>query len=210
MASIRSTSFGAVNTCSCRACRRCGGSRTLANDMTSGTRGRMQMLLILPTLRAGRINAQELEPHTYMPAPVGTTFVLASVGGSAGDILFDPSVNIRDAEADFRIVTTAVGYTFALAGRQARIVGVFPLGWGDVSSEIDQTVRRQDLAGLLDPRLKLSIGLRGAPALTRPVFAQMPKGSAVGTSVTVVAPLGQYSAHQSVNLGSHRWAFKPE
>ena len=33
---------------------------------------------------------------------------------------------------------------------------------------------------------------------------------ALGASVTVVPPLGHYSADRLVNLGTHRWAFKPE
>src|SRR5262245_6839981 len=92
--------------------------------VASGIRGRTQTLLIVAVLAAARVDAQELEPHTYTPAPIGTTFVLASFGGSGGDILFDPSVHITNAEGDLRIVTTAAGYTFDLAGRQARIVGV--------------------------------------------------------------------------------------
>src|SRR5262245_35768837 len=174
------------------------------------TRALAMIVVIAGVLATSSVEAQELEPRSYTPAPIGTTIVLASVGGSKGDILFDPSLDLDDVKADLTIVTTGVGYTFNLAGRQARAVAVLPLAWGTVSGDVHQSPQHQDVSGLVDPRIKLSIGLRGAPALTLAEFARTPKRSALGASVTVVPPLGQYSSDRLVNLGYHRWAFKPE
>src|SRR5215510_6549680 len=168
------------------------------------------IVIVVVLLATSSVGAQELEPRSYTPAPIGTTIVLASVGGSKGDILFDPSLDLDDVKADLTIVTTGLGYTFNLAGRQARLVAVLPVAWGAVSGDVHHAPQRQDVAGLVDPRIKLSIGLRAAPALTLADFARTPKRSAVGASITVVPPLGQYSADHIVNLGNHRWAFKPE
>jgi hypothetical protein len=41
-------------------------------------------------------------------------------------------------------------------------------------------------------------------------FARQPRRTIVGTSLTVVPPMGQYSATKLVNLGTNRWSFKPE
>src|SRR5262245_48968996 len=174
------------------------------------TRALAMIVVIAGVLATSSVEAQELEPRSYTPAPIGTTIVLASLGGSNGDILFDPSLDLDDVKADLTIVTTGLGYTFNLAGRQARVVAVLPVAWGAVSGKVHQIPQRQDVAGVVDPRTKLSIGLRGAPALTLAEFARRPKRMALGASVTVVAPLGQYSPDQIVNLGNHRWAFKPE
>jgi hypothetical protein len=76
--------------------------------------------------------------------------------------------------------------------------------------EVGAQPQSQNLAGLADPRIKLSVGLKGAPALTVAEFAQAPRQLAWGASVTVMPPLGQYSSARLVNLGYHRWAFKPE
>jgi small neutral amino acid transporter SnatA (MarC family) len=78
--------------------------------------------------------AQELDPRAFAPTPIGTTIVLAGIGESTGGILFDPSVGVDDVNADLPIVTTGVGYTFGLAGRQARMLAVFPIAWGNSSS----------------------------------------------------------------------------
>jgi hypothetical protein len=75
---------------------------------------------------------------------------------------------------------------------------------------VHDQAQRQDLAGLVDPRFKLSVGLVGAPAMTLAEFTGAPRRTAVGLGVTVVPPLGQYTSRQLVNLGYNRWAVKPE
>jgi hypothetical protein len=161
-------------------------------------------------LSAGIANAQELEPRSYAPSPVGTTFVLGGFGRSEGGILFDPSLDIDNVQADLWIATVGVGHTFDFAGRQARILAVAPMAWGTIEGDLNAQTQRQDLAGFVDPRLKLSIGFMGAPALTLAEFQNTPRRTVLGASVTVVPPIGQYSARQLVNLGYNRWGFKPE
>jgi hypothetical protein len=161
-------------------------------------------------LMVGRAEAQELEPRAFSPSPVGTTFVFGGFGRSEGGILFDPALDLDDVQADLWIATVGAGYTFGLDGRQARVVAVMPIAWGSVAGNVHAQAQRQDLAGLVDPRFKFSVGLIGAPALTLGQFASSSRRTAVGAAITVVPPWGQYSARQLVNLGYNRWAVKPE
>lgn len=154
--------------------------------------------------------AQELEPRSYSAAPVGTTFLIAGIGGSEGAVLFDPSVPVDEVRADLTIATLAFGYTFDLAGRQARVLAVLPVASGHIAGELGGRPERQPMNGLADPRIKLSVGLMGAPALGPSEFAREPRHTVVGASVTVMPPLGAYDEHRLVNLGYNRWAFKPE
>lgn len=154
--------------------------------------------------------AQELEARAYSPAPLGTTIIVGGVGGSQGGILFDPSLDVGDVHADLTLAITGVGYTFDLAGRQTRILAVFPVAWGAIDGSIGATPHRQELRGLVDPRIKLTVGLRGMPALTRAEFARARRQAMVGASLTVMPPLGDYHANHLINLGYNRWAIKPE
>jgi hypothetical protein len=167
-------------------------------------------LIVMSVFTAGTVHAQELEARAFSPAPIGTKIIVAGVGGQTGGILFDPSLDIDDVEADLTIGITAVGYTFGLAGRQARVLSVFPIAWGRIDGHIGSVPQHQSLNGLVDPRIKLSVALRGAPALTRPEFARAPRKTIVGASVTVMPPLGAYHEDQLINLGYNRWAIKPE
>jgi hypothetical protein len=159
---------------------------------------------------AGTAHAQELEPRAYSPSPIGTTFVLGGFGKSEGGILFDQSLDIENVRADLWIATAGFGYTFDLMGRQARVLAVLPLAWGTIAGDVGEQPQQQDLSGLVDPRIKVSVGLIGAPALTPEQFSRAPRGTVVGASVTIVPPLGQYDSEHLVNLGYNRWAFKPE
>ena len=159
---------------------------------------------------AVKLTAQELEPRSYSASPIGTTFVLAGLGKSEGGILLDPSLSVDDVRADLWVATTGIGHTFSLAGRHARLLLVVPMAWGDIAGDVGEQPARQKLNGLVDPRLKLSVGLRGAPALSLSEFTRAPRTTVVGASLTVIPPLGQYRSSQLVNLGYNRWAFKPE
>jgi hypothetical protein len=161
-------------------------------------------------LVAAIAHAQELEPRSYSPSPVGTTFFLGGFGRSEGGILFDPSLDIEHVQADLWTTTFGAGHIFDLLGRQGRVLAVVPIASGTVIGDVHAQAQSQGLVGLVDPRFKLSVGLLGAPALTRDEFTRRRPAATLGASVTLMPPWGQYSARQLVNLGHHRWAVKPE
>jgi outer membrane putative beta-barrel porin/alpha-amylase len=163
-------------------------------------------LLALPM----SLEAQELEPRQFSPAPVGTSFVLAGVGLSNGAFVLDAAQPIENIEADMTFAVVGAGYTFGMFGRQARVLVIVPYAWGDVSGDVDGTRQTRDLDGLTDARVKLALGLMGAPALTREEFAKRPHKTVLGVSLTVLAPVGQYDPSKLVNLGYNRWGLKPE
>lgn len=171
---------------------------------------RLSILLGAVLLTPAAAGAQELDPRTYSPSPVDTLIVLSGFGRSDGGFILDPSLGIEDVEADLWFTTTGVGYVFDLGGRQARVLAVFPAAWGDISGEVGGDAQRQDLEGLTDPRIKLTVGLAGAPALTLEELASAPRRTIVGASLAIAPPWGQYDSARLVNLGYNRWAFKPE
>jgi hypothetical protein len=170
------------------------------------------MLLAVVVLTGTTAEAQELEARSYSLSPVGTIFVLGGFGRSQGPIVLDPSLDVDHVQGDLWITTVGVGHVFAVAGRQGRILAVVPFATGEVAGEIHGSSERQPLTGAVDPRVKLSVGLHGAPALTLSEFARASRHRRmlVAASLTVAPPWGQYEPTQLVNLGYNRWAFKPE
>src|SRR5262249_58417934 len=65
-------------------------------------------------------------------------------------------------------------------------------------------------SGLADARFRLSVNLRGNPAMSAREFIRAPRRTIVGASLTVSAPAGQYYDTKLINIGNNRWAFKPE
>jgi hypothetical protein len=178
----------------------------------SAMRARHIAILALVTFAAcgGAASAQELEARAFSPAPIGTTFVLAGFGESEGAIVYDSSLDIENVHADLDIVTAGFGRTFAWGERQARVLAVFPHAEGMIAGDVGDIPQTADVSGLTDPRIKVSLGLRGAPALSPTDFAAAPRETAVGVSLTVMPPWGDYEPERLVNLGYNRWALKPE
>ena len=85
-----------------------------------------------------------------------------------------------------------------------------PYSWAQVSGKVLEEARSITRAGLSDMRLRLSVLVRGAPAASVAQFAKAPRRTILGTSLTVVAPTGQFFPDRLINLGTNRWAFKPE
>jgi outer membrane putative beta-barrel porin/alpha-amylase len=158
----------------------------------------------------GRADAQELEPRAYSPSPVGTTFIVVSATRSSGGIFTDPSVPITDVQATVGLLGLGLGHTFGLGGRQANLLGILPIIWGDASGQVGEGRQSVHRSGLGDARLKLSVILAGSPAQKPAEFAKTRRRGILGASISVVPPTGQYDSAKLVNLGSNRWAFKPE
>lgn len=155
--------------------------------------------------------AQDLEPHAYSASPVGLNFVVLGFGRSTGSVLFDPTLPISNVDANLNIPAVGYGRTFGLFGRQALVTAGLPYVWGDISGDVGEQRRSIRRSGLADVRVRFSINLRGNPARSRAEFAKLRKRSfIIGTSVTVSAPTGQYDPAKLINIGTNRWAFKPE
>jgi len=167
-------------------------------------------LLLLLLLCSLQVRAQELEPRSYSPNPMGVNFVVAGYVRSTGGVLFDPSLPFSDVEAKLDAGALGYGRTFGLFGRSASALFAMPYAQGEASGNVGETRRSVSRSGLGDLRLKLGINLLGGEALTPREFAQRKPTTTVGASLTVAAPTGQYYPDKLINLGSNRWAFKPE
>jgi hypothetical protein len=154
--------------------------------------------------------AQELEPRAYSPSPVGTNFAVAGYSRLEGEVLTDPALPIKNVQAKIDLYVLGYVRTFDLLGRTASFGLVVPYARGDVSGDVFDAAREVYRAGLGDVRLRFAMNLYGNPALTPTQFMQRPPTLAAGASLSVIAPTGQYVGSRLVNVGTNRWAFKPE
>ena len=168
------------------------------------------LVVLVALLAPGSARAQELEPRAYSPAPVGTNFLIASWSYQSGEILFDPSLPFSDVEARINGVVGGYGRSFSLAGRSATAAIAVPYAWGPIDGNVAEQYTKIWRSGLGDPRLRFTVNLLGGPALSPREFAARKPVTTLGASLVVVVPTGQYSNEKLINIGSNRWAFKPE
>jgi Putative MetA-pathway of phenol degradation len=154
--------------------------------------------------------AQQLEPRAYSSAPVGLNFLGLASGYSNGDVLTDPSLPVENVHAIVYNAAPYYGRTFGLFGHQASVTAAWPYGWATVHGEVQDVSQQAERSGLLDPHVRFAVNLAGGPALSPREFAQRKPHATLGASVTIVAPLGQYEPAKLINLGTNRWAIKPE
>ncbi len=166
--------------------------------------------LLALTLGSLSVWAQEMEPRAYSRSPVGSQFLVFAYGYHSGDVLTDTALPLSDVSVKFHTGSLGYGRTFGLANRQATALVLGTYVKGSASGTVFESLHKVTRSGLGDVRTKFSINLIGGPALNRKEFATYKPRALVGASVTVVAPTGQYDPRRLINIGSNRWAFKPE
>ena len=95
-------------------------------------------------------------------------------------------------------------------GKSAKFDAVLGAACLSGSAEANGVAVSRDVCGGLDPAFRVTVNLYGAPALPLKAFAGYRQDLIFGVSLQVVPPLGLYDSSRLVNLGSNRWAFKPE
>jgi hypothetical protein len=155
-------------------------------------------------------STQELEPGAYWPIPAGLNIVTVANTLNWGDLAFEPSAPIDEANATIDTMAFVFTRAFSLAGRSANAGVVLPVIGGHLEGLYLGEPAEVGRFGLGDPRLKLAMNLYGAPAMTPKAFASYGRPTLVGVSVVVSPPLGQYDSTKLINIGTNRWSIKPE
>jgi len=154
--------------------------------------------------------AQDLEPRAYANVPKGTNVAAVVYAFSHGDVLTDPSLPIKDFKVSAHNIGLGYVHTFALANKLARVQVTAPLIFMSGNLQINGVDTSGVRHGFGDARVRFGINLIGSPALSRKAFGQYQQKMIVGTSLVISVPTGLYYKDKRINLGSHRWALKPE
>jgi hypothetical protein len=161
-------------------------------------------------LGAHRAPAQDLDPRAYVWVPVNATILVAGLAVSHGAVVTDPASPIQDLRASVQTPSLGLARTFPVFGRTAQALVALPYSWAQASGTVTGESRSVDRAGFSDLRMRVSLLLWGAPAATVGEIARASRRTIIGMSFNVVVPTGQYFPDKVINLGTSRWAFKPE
>jgi hypothetical protein len=181
-----------------------------SGQQTPGWKLFASLTILLSAGLIANIMAQEMEPRAYSRAPVGTQFVVVTYAYQTGDVLTDASLPLRDVKVKLNSSILAYGRTFGIFGRQVTASALMPYVKGRVSGTVFENSLEVTRSGLGDLRARVTVNLAGSPAMGPKEFAAYKPKTVIGASLTVVAPTGQYDPARLVNIGSNRWAFKPE
>lgn len=165
-------------------------------------------VLIIFIATEGR--AQELEPRAYANTPVGLNFLIVGDSYLTGSVLTDPSLPLKDAELRAQMPVIAYARSLDWRGKSGKVNAVLPYACASGSAEFNGEKVTRDVCGWADPRVKLSVNLYGAPALSLKEFPAYKQDLIVGAGLQIGLPLGRYDDDKLLNIGTHRWSIKPE
>jgi hypothetical protein len=156
------------------------------------------------------MKAQELAPRAYVITPLHTNVINLTYSRLEGGLLFDGAVPITGATADINLPVFSYYHSLSFFGRSANVTIAAPYGVGDLSGKVLGTPKYAHRSGLLDSFVRLSVNLKGGPAMKLEEMLKWRQKVLLGASIKIVAPTGQYDPARLINWGNNRWAFKPE
>lgn len=168
-------------------------------------------LLPLVFLFTLKMFSQDLEPRVYANVAKNLNVVAIGYVFTNGNVLTDPSLPITDFTLHSH--NAAVNYirTFGLSNKLARVQVSLPYTFMDGSqTRTNGDVLTGSRTGFADMKIRFGINLLGSPALDKSEFRKFEQKTILGVSLVTSIPTGRYYEDKQVNIGTNRWAFKPE
>ncbi|MBV8485119.1 MAG: transporter [Verrucomicrobia bacterium] len=156
------------------------------------------------------LSAQDLAPRAYIITPVHSNAIILTYSFYNGSVLFEGAAPITDASARVNVQVFSLYHSLRLFGRSANITASLPYGVGNFQGSVIGTHAAAYRSGLLDSTFRVSVNLKGGPAMDAREMHQWHQKMLLGVSLKLVAPTGQYDSTKLLNYGANRWAFKPE
>ena len=154
--------------------------------------------------------AQDLAPRAYIITPIHSNAVTLAYAFFSGDLLLDGALPIEDATAKVSVSVFSYAHSFRILGRSANFAGSLPYGIGNFRGTVVGAETNAYRSGTLNSSYRISINLKGGPAMDLEEFRRWQQKMLLGISFKLVAPTGQYDPTKLINYGTNRWAFKPE
>ncbi len=171
---------------------------------------RLLKIAALWLLTAPLLFSQTLAPRAYVIAPEDTNALTLTTNLYRGDVLFDNSVPIEDAQGTISLTVPTFYHSLNFFGRSANLTVGLPYAVANFRAlVVDQQVDTYR-SGLGDGAVRFSVNLMGGPAMKLPEFKKWKQKRLLGASIVVQAPTGQYDSRLLINIGNSRWVFHPE
>lgn len=161
-------------------------------------------------LAANACQAQDLAPRAYLITPIHSNAVTLTYSLFDGSLFFEGTVPITGATARVHVAILNYSHSLNFFGRTASFTASLPYGVGNFRGTVVGAETLAYRSGLLPATFRFSVNLIGGPAMNVPEFMKWRQKSILGFSIRLVPQAGQYDPTKLINLGTNRWAFKPE
>jgi hypothetical protein len=156
------------------------------------------------------VGGQDLSPRTYVITPLHSNAVTLTWSFYDGSINFNGALPVSDATGTYNVPIFSYYHSFDFFGRSANFDASLPYAVGNFQGTINGAGDNLYRSGLVDSVYRLSVNLKGAPAMPVQKYMKWKQKVLLGVSLKVIAPTGQYDPTKLINWGTNRWSFKPE
>jgi len=157
-----------------------------------------------------QLRAQDLAPRAYLITPLHSNAITLTYSFYDGSIQFNNALPVNGAKGRYNVPVFGYYHSFNLFGRSANIVAALPYAFGHFQGTMAGVEQHLYRSGLVDSVYRVSVNLKGGPAMQPRDFLKWQQKALLGVSLKVAAPTGQYDPTKLINWGANRWAFKPE
>ena len=154
-------------------------------------------------------DAQSLSPRAYVIVPVHSNAVTLTYSLNAGNVVFN-DLPVENSSGRIGSEIVSLFHTFDCFGRSANVTALLPYAIGHFQGDVNGVPEKLYRSGLSAAAARVSVNLYGAKAMNLQEFSRWKQKMVIGASLTVQTPTGQYDSARLINIGEHRWAFKPE
>jgi Putative MetA-pathway of phenol degradation len=174
-------------------------------------RSRSQVLLWLVFVGtlAPRCWGQDLSPRAYVITPIHANAITLTYSFYDGNLSLN-GLPISGATGTYSVPIFSYYHSFSFFGRSANVVASLPYAFGNFQGTVRGAENQLYRSGLLDSIYRVSVNLKGGPAMPAKEFAKWRQKMLLGVSLKVQAPTGQYDPTKLINWSNNRWGFKPE
>lgn len=156
------------------------------------------------------LSAQDLAPRAYVITPLHANVITLTWAYYDGNINYNGALPISGATGTYSVPIFSYYHSFGFFGRSANIVASLPYAVGNFQGTAFGAEQHLYRSGLLDSVFRISVNLKGGPAMPPQKFIKWKQKVLLGASLKVMAPTGQYDPTKLINWGTNRWSFKPE
>ena len=147
------------------------------------------------------LRAQDLAPRAYVITPLHSNAVTLTYGFYSGSLLFNGAVPVTGTAGRPSVPVFTYYHSFGLLGRSSNISASIPYAIGTFDGNVTGSDMQIYRSGLLDTTFRMSVNLKGGPAMQLSEFSQWVEKSLMGISLKVVPPNGAVRSEPVDQLG---------
>jgi len=107
-----------------------------------------------------------------------------------GGVNFNGAIPVKNGTGTFSVPVFSLYHSFNFFGRSANVVASLPYGVGTFQGELLQQHRQVYRSGLLDFVARVSVNLKGGPAMKPAEFVKWKQKVLLGVILKIIAPTG--------------------